>query len=62
MLLLLGGVVLFVGAVAMVWHFKPHEGQVHPMITMPVFQSAIPITITTVAALGLAMIVAGALN
>jgi hypothetical protein len=62
MLMLLSGVVLFAAAIAMVWHFKPREGQINRWVMMPVFQSAIPITITTAAAVGLAMIVAGALS
>jgi len=62
MLLLLGGVVLFAAAITLLWYFKPREGRVNRWVTMPVLQSTIPITITSAAALGLAMIVAGALG
>jgi hypothetical protein len=62
MLLVLSGLVLFAAAVAMLWRFKPREGQVNRWVTMPILQSTIPITITAGAALGLAMIVAGVLR
>jgi hypothetical protein len=62
MLLLMSGLAIFAAAIAMLWHFKPRQGRVHRWVAMPVFQAAIPITITTAAALGLAMIVAGALS
>jgi len=62
MVLLLIGLVLFGVAVLLFWQFKPRDGKVNPWVTKPLFQSAIPITITSTAALGLAMIVAGMLH
>jgi hypothetical protein len=56
------GLVLIAAAALLFWVVKPREGKVSRWVTMPVLQSMIPITITSSAALGLAMIVAGALR
>jgi hypothetical protein len=43
------------------WYFLPREGQTHPWVTLPFFESLIPLALLSGLALGGALLLAGIL-
>lgn len=59
---IISGVIVFGGGGAGLWYFMPSNGQVHPLAKRPLLDSLIPIAIVTALALGVALIIAGAVS
>jgi hypothetical protein len=59
---IISGIIVAGGGGAGLWYFKPRDGQVHPLALKPFLDSLIPISIVTALAIGVALIVAGAVS
>jgi hypothetical protein len=59
---IISGVIVAGSGGAGLWYFKPRQGQPHPLAQAPFLDSLIPIGIVTAFALGLALIIAGAVE
>jgi hypothetical protein len=57
LLLALAGTLLLGFSIAAMAYFMPRGGRIHPWVTMPMVDSAIPLTIMTSATVGVAMLV-----
>jgi hypothetical protein len=62
MLSIVSGVVVFGAGGAGLWYFSPRNGVPHPVATRPLLDSLVPIAIVSALAIGIAMIVAGAVD
>lgn len=51
------GTLLLVAAVAAFWHLMPSNGKLHPWVTKPYLESAIPLGIMTGLVFGTAVLV-----
>ena len=59
---IISGVIVFGGGGAGLWYFMPSNGQVHPLAKRPLLDSLIPIAVVTALAIGVALIIAGAVS
>lgn len=62
MISIISGVIVGGAGGAGLWYFKPRNGQVHRLAAMPLLDSLIPIGIVTALAIGVALIIAGAMG
>ena len=62
MIALISGVIVTGAGGAGLWYFMPHHGKVNRYANMPFLDSMIPIGIVSALAVGVAMIVAGAMG
>jgi hypothetical protein len=59
---IISGVIVAGGGGVGLWYFMPSGGQVNPLANKPVLDSMIPIAIVSALAIGVALIVAGAVG
>jgi hypothetical protein len=59
MILILAGLVMVAGAIAILWYFRPHNGVPARAATLPLMETLIPLSVTSGLALGVAMVIAG---
>jgi len=62
MIAIVSGVVVAGAGGAGLWYFMPSEGKTHPLATTPVIDALIPIGIVTTFAIGVALIISGAVS
>ncbi|HVZ54793.1 MAG TPA: hypothetical protein VG986_22700 [Pseudolabrys sp.] len=62
MLSIISGAVVFGAGGAGLWYFTPRGGKTHPLADAPLLDSLIPIGIVTALAIGVALVVSGAVS
>lgn len=62
MISILSGLVVTGAGSAGLWYFMPHGGVTHPLARKPLLDSLIPVVIVTALAIGVALMVAGAVG
>jgi hypothetical protein len=60
MLSIVSGAVVFGAGGAGLWYFMPRGGTTHPLATVPLLDSIIPICIVALIGIGVALVVSGA--
>jgi len=62
MISIVSGVAAFGAGGAGIWYLKPRDGKTHPLATAPLLDSLIPICIVGLLAVGMSLIVSGAMS
>ncbi len=62
MLSIISGLLVAGGGGAGLWILKPHNGQPHRLARTPILNSLLPIAIVAALAIGVALIIAGAVS